>query len=51
MIFDQGTANAPMDLASLYAKIGKLPLEKDFLENARANAGLLSAKLMVERQH
>ena len=35
---------APVDLAPLHAKIGKLALENDFLERALTKAGLLSAK-------
>jgi transposase len=32
------------DLKTLHAKIGQLTLENDFLEGARTQAGLLSAK-------
>ena len=35
---------ATVDLKSLYAKIGELTLENDFLEGALTKAGLLSAK-------
>ena len=37
------TAETP-DLKTLYAKIGQLALENDFLEGALTKAGLLSAK-------
>jgi transposase len=38
------SAQAPVDLAPLHAKIGQLTLENDFLEGALTKAGLLSAK-------
>ena len=34
----------PVDVKTLHAKIGELPLENDFLEHALGKAGLLSAK-------
>ncbi len=34
----------PVDVKSLHAKIGELPLENDFLASALSTAGLLSAK-------
>jgi transposase len=43
-VFDSGAAPEPVDLAPLYAKIGQLALENDFLESALTKAGLLSAK-------
>ena len=39
-----GTAEKPVDMKTLHAKIGELALENDFLEGALAKAGLLSAK-------
>lgn len=43
-IFDSGqTAQQPVDLAPLHAKIGQQALELDFLNNALTKAGLLSA--------
>jgi|SRR5215831_21204379 len=41
---DKGSAEAPVDLKALHAKIGELALENDFLESALTKAGLLSAK-------
>ena len=41
---DKGSAEAPVDLKSLHAKIGELALENDFLSGALSKAGLLSAK-------
>jgi len=41
---DKGSAEAPVDLKALHAKIGELALENDFLESALTRAGLLSAK-------
>jgi transposase-like protein len=38
------TAQPPVDVKSLHAKIGELTLENDFLEGALTTAGLLSAK-------
>src|SRR3954462_10683266 len=38
------TAEPPVDVKSLHAKIGELTLENDFLEGALTMAGLLSAK-------
>jgi transposase len=38
------TAQPPIDVKSLHAKIGELTLENDFLEGALNKAGLLSAK-------
>jgi transposase-like protein len=38
------TAEPPVDVKSLHAKIGELTLENDFLEGALTKAGLLSAK-------
>jgi transposase-like protein len=47
-VFGPGSATAEasptVDLKSLHAKIGELPLEKDFLSGALSKAGLLSAK-------
>jgi len=45
-VFDGGTRSAepPVDLKALHAKIGELALENDFLEGALSKAGLLSAK-------
>ena len=37
-------AQPAVDVKSLYAKIGELTLENDFLEGALTKAGLLSAK-------
>ena len=39
-----GPAEKPVDLKTLYAKIGELALENDFLEGALTKAGLLDAK-------
>ena len=39
-----GSAEAPVDLKALHAKIGELTLANDFLEGALSKAGLLSAK-------
>ena len=39
-----GSAEAPVDLKALHAKIGELALANDFLEGALSKAGLLSAK-------
>jgi transposase len=38
------TAEPPIDLKVLHAKIGQLALENDFLEGALLKAGMLSAK-------
>ena len=38
------SAEAPIDLKVLHAKIGELTLENDFLEHALIKAGMLSAK-------
>src|SRR5664279_4273259 len=38
------SAAPAVDVKSLYAKIGELTLENDFLEGALTKAGLLSAK-------
>lgn len=45
-IFGGGTASAepPVDLKAVPAKIGQLTLENDFLEGALIKVGLLSAK-------
>ena len=45
-VFGAGGNGAPtaIDVKSLYAKIGELTLENDFLEGALTKAGLLSAK-------
>ena len=45
-VFGAGSASAekPVDLKVLHAKIGELALENDFLEGALAKAGLLSAQ-------
>ena len=44
-IFEYGKKpDPPVDLKTLHAKIGQLPLENDFLEGALNKAGLLSAK-------
>ena len=44
-IFGGGTTSAepPVDLKALHAKIGQLTLENDFLEGALTKVGLLSA--------
>jgi hypothetical protein len=39
-----GAVQPGIDVKSLYAKIGELTLENDFLEGALSKAGLLSAK-------
>ena len=39
-----GSAEAPVDLKALHAKIGELALENDFLSGALTKAGFLSAK-------
>jgi transposase len=39
-----GSAEPPVDVKRLHAKIGELTLENDFLEGALTKAGLLSAK-------
>ena len=39
-----GVMQPTVDVKSLHAKIGALTLEKDFLEGALGQAGLLSAK-------
>ena len=36
--------DTPVDVKTLHAKIGELPLENDFLEGALSKAGLLNAK-------
>ena len=41
---DSTAVAPPVDVKSLHAKIGKLTLENDFLEDALTKAGLLSAK-------
>lgn len=41
---DKVSAEAPVDLKGLHAKIGELALEIDFLFGALTKAGLLSAK-------
>lgn len=38
------SAEPPIDLKTLHAKIGQLTLENDFLESALTKVGLLSAK-------
>ena len=38
------SADTPVDVKTLHAKIGELTLENDFLEGALTKAGLLSAK-------
>ncbi len=38
------TAEAPVDLKALHAKIGELTVVNDFLSGALSKAGLLSAK-------
>ena len=38
------SAETPVDLKALHAKIGELTLENDFLEGALIKAGMLSAK-------
>lgn len=38
------SAEPPVDLKALHAKIGQLALENDFLEGALTKAGLLSAR-------
>jgi transposase-like protein len=45
-VFESGarSAESPVDLKALHAKIGELALENDFLEGALTKAGLLSAK-------
>ena len=45
-VFEGSTKSAepPVDLKALHAKIGQLALENDFLEGALSKAGLLSAK-------
>jgi len=39
-----GTAEPPVDVKAMHAKIGQLTLENDFLESALTKVGLLSAK-------
>jgi transposase len=41
---DAKTAEPPVDLKALHAKIGQLALENDFLESALTKAGMLSAR-------
>ncbi|MHC2279056.1 transposase [Bradyrhizobium diazoefficiens] len=41
---DKTSAETPVDLKALHAKIGELALENDFLSGALTKAGLLSAK-------
>ena len=41
---EPATAEPPIDLKVLHAKIGQLALENDFLEGALIKAGMLSAK-------
>ena len=41
---DKTSAETPVDLKALHAKIGELALENDFLSGALPKAGLLSAK-------
>jgi transposase len=45
-VFGEGSRSAelPVDVKTLHAKIGELALENDFLERALGKAGLLSAK-------
>ena len=38
------SAEAPLDVKTLHAKIGELTLENNFLEGALTKAGFLSAK-------
>jgi transposase-like protein len=39
-----GSAEPPVDVKAMHAKIGQLTLENDFLESALTKVGLLSAK-------
>lgn len=39
-----GSAEPPVDVKALHAKIGELTLENDFLEGALTKTGLLSAR-------
>ncbi|MHC2383476.1 putative transposase [Bradyrhizobium liaoningense] len=48
---DKTSAETPVDLKALHAKIGELALENDFLSGAITKAGLLSAKAMIDRDH
>ncbi|MEY9460281.1 transposase [Bradyrhizobium ottawaense] len=41
---DKASAETPVDLKALHAKLGELALENDFLSGALTKAGLLSAK-------
>ncbi|MHC2561681.1 transposase [Bradyrhizobium liaoningense] len=41
---DKTSAETPVDLKALHAKIGELALENDFVSGALTKAGLLSAK-------
>lgn len=43
-VFDAGPLSVPVDVAPLHAKIGQLALERNFLEGALTEAGLLSAR-------
>lgn len=44
-VFEHGeSAQPPVDVKQLHAKIGELTLENDFLEGALTKAGVLSAK-------
>jgi hypothetical protein len=45
-VFETGKTSAepPVDVKVLHAKIGQLTLENDFLEGALGKAGLLSVK-------
>ena len=45
-VFETGKTSAepPVDVKVLHAKIGQLTLENDFLEGALSKAGLLSVK-------
>ena len=51
-IFEGGeSAQAPVDVKSLHAKIGELTLENDFLETALSKSGRAERKTMIDRTH
>nr|WP_253578643.1 IS3-like element ISRj2 family transposase [Bradyrhizobium japonicum] len=48
---DKTSAETPVDLKALHAKIGELALENDFLSPARSQGGPAERKAMIDRGH
>ncbi|WP_461327024.1 IS3 family transposase [Bradyrhizobium barranii] len=48
---DKTSAETPVDLKALHAKIGELALENDFLSGARSPGGPAERKAMIDRGH